>query len=104
MDNPVYIRKPNPRKFIKNVDCGDSIKGAVCGIIILLVAVVDLSLFFGLNSREHTQVYAQNFSWVSHQSVKIVHTNLPQTRTHRIIFETICYRMRPSLYQRYLIR
>ena len=33
------------------------IKGIVCGLGILTIALINLSIFFGLESHEHTEVF-----------------------------------------------
>ena len=48
------MNRPRPKEFIKKADCGDSKKGLICGIGVLIVAVGDLSLFFGFG--EHAQI------------------------------------------------
>ena len=55
------VHKPRPKEFMKKIDCGDSIKGLVCGIAVLLVAVVDLLLFFGFDYHAETKVNTSDY-------------------------------------------
>ena len=50
------LHKPRPKEFIKKVDCGDSMKGLICGACVFLIAGVDICLFFGFNYHAQTKV------------------------------------------------
>ena len=49
---PNQVRKPNPKHFVKKVECGDSLYGDIWGSLILLISVINLGLFFGLQPAE----------------------------------------------------
>ena len=44
------VHKPNPKRFVKKVDCSHSFQGSMWGSIILMIAVTTLCLFFGLKT------------------------------------------------------
>ena len=53
---PNHTRKPNPISFLKKKDFSHSLKGIMGGLVILAIAVTNLSLFFGLAEHSQTEV------------------------------------------------
>jgi hypothetical protein len=54
--NPKTIQKPNLSKFLKKKDFSHSLKGAFCGLVIVAIAIINLSLFYGLYEHEEKEV------------------------------------------------
>jgi hypothetical protein len=50
------VRQVDPLAFLKNHDFSHSFKGIVAGLVVLGVAIANLSLFFGLYTRSNTEV------------------------------------------------
>ena len=42
------MHKPHPKRYVKKIDCSHSLYGGVLGLIILIIAVVTLSMFYGM--------------------------------------------------------
>lgn len=66
----VKIHRPRPLEFIRRTSWDHSLKGALAGIFILLLAVLNLVLFFNSEGAEHNSV-SQRFKsvkrvWVEH--------------------------------------
>ena len=59
------VRKPDPAGFLKKKDFSHSLKGIVAGLIILTLALINLTLFFGLDVHEHTEVQYRHNNWTS---------------------------------------
>ena len=59
------VRKPDPAGFLKKKDFSHSLKGIVAGLIILTLALINLTLFFGLDVHEHTEVQYSHDNWNS---------------------------------------
>jgi len=53
---PNRIRKPDPIAFLKKKDFSHSLKGIMGGLVIVAIAVINLSLFFGLAEHSETEV------------------------------------------------
>jgi hypothetical protein len=51
------IRKPNPVGFLEKNDFSHSLKGIVGGMVVLAIAICNLSLFFGLYVHAETEVH-----------------------------------------------
>eukprot|EP00094_Tigriopus_californicus_P008151 TCALIF_07847-PA protein Name:"Similar to Otop1 Otopetrin-1 (Mus musculus)" AED:0.73 eAED:0.73 QI:0/0/0/0.33/0.6/0.5/6/0/408 len=58
----VKIHRPRPLEFIKRTAWDHSLKGAVAGIFILFLAVLNLVLFFNAEGAEHNNSQAEYFS------------------------------------------
>jgi hypothetical protein len=50
------IRKPDPITFLKKKDFSHSFKGIISGLVIMTIALINLTLFFGLDVHGHTEV------------------------------------------------
>jgi hypothetical protein len=50
------IRKPDPVSFFKKNDFGHSFKGIVAGLVVMAIAIANLTLFFGLYTKSSTEV------------------------------------------------
>ena len=51
-----HIRKPNISKYLKRKDLSHSLKGFLAGLVVIAIAVINLSLFFGLYKHSETEV------------------------------------------------
>ena len=45
---PNRVHKPHPKRYIRKIDCSHSLHGGILGLIILVIAVVTLSMFYGM--------------------------------------------------------
>jgi len=66
------ISKPNPYHFVKNLSCANSKTGLLCGLLILLVAIVNLAIFYGLTQHSHTKDEAELVSKLSNTIINSV--------------------------------
>jgi len=66
------MRKPQPKVFIKKTDWSNSLKGLTVGLVVLAAAVVNLSLFFGLDGHEHSKDEAELLSKISNTVMNTV--------------------------------
>lgn len=53
---PNRVRRPSPVSFLQKKDFSHSLKGILFGAVILTIALVNLTLFYGLDVHEHTEV------------------------------------------------
>ena len=53
-----HIRKPNIVKFLRRKDVSHSLKGFLAGLVVIAIAILNLSLFFGLYQHSETEVRA----------------------------------------------
>ena len=51
---PNRIHRPHPDRYIRKIDCSHSLVGGMFGLIILIIAIITLSLFYGMKD-EHTE-------------------------------------------------
>ena len=51
-----FSRSPPPCRFLASRDWSHSLNGLSCGLIVLLLAVLNLCLFFGLDGSENNEV------------------------------------------------
>ena len=49
---PNRVHKPHPKRFLKKVDCSNSLYGVLLGSMIFIINVVTLCLFYGLKEEE----------------------------------------------------
>ena len=42
------IHKPHPNRYMKKLDCSNSLHGSVIGLIVLFISVANLSAFYGI--------------------------------------------------------
>merc|ERR1719210_3134546 len=52
---PKSVNKPHPKEFMEKLNCAHSFKGLMCGLLILIVAIMNLAVFYGLKQYAHTQ-------------------------------------------------
>jgi len=66
------MRKPQPKVFMRKTDWSHSSKGLTVGLMVLAAAVVNLSLFFGLDGHEHSKDEAELLSKISNTVMNAV--------------------------------
>ena len=49
---PNRVHKPHPKRFLKKTDCSHSLYGGILGLLVLMIAVITLSLFYGWDKKE----------------------------------------------------
>lgn len=69
---PNRVRKPNIKKFLEKKDFSHSLKGIIAGLVILTIALVNLTLFFGLDVHEHTEDAAEKLSKISNTIINLL--------------------------------
>jgi len=69
---PNRVRTPNPKRYMQKLNCNNSLQGVLCGLLILLVAVTNLGVFFGLIGYEHTKDDAEMISKCSNTIINVI--------------------------------
>ncbi len=55
-DDPTVIRLPNPVAFLKSCRCLNVKKGVCAGMFVVVLAIVNLGVFYGLEVEEDGQI------------------------------------------------
>merc|ERR1712223_565558 len=66
------VNKPRPKAFLEKLNCAHSFKGLVCGLLTLVVAILNLAIFYGLKQYKHTQEEAELISKLSNTIMNMV--------------------------------
>jgi len=69
---PKSVNKPHPKEFMEKLNCTHSFKGVICGLLILTVAIMNLTVFYGLKQYSHTQDEAELISKLSNTVMNMV--------------------------------
>ena len=65
-----HIHRPHPIRHLRKADFTHTLKGTVCGLLILLIGVINLILFFGIATHDESQ--AELISKSSNTVINIV--------------------------------
>merc|ERR1719189_1193720 len=67
-----HIHRPHPVRHLQKSDFDHTLKGAGCGLVVLLVAIINLVLFFDLEGKDTQTDYAEYLSKASNTAINLV--------------------------------
>ena len=66
------IRKPHPLRCFMKSDLTHTLKGTIGGLIIMTIAVINLVLFFGFDTKDTMEDEAEYISKISNTAINLI--------------------------------
>ena len=67
-----HIHRPHPVRHIEKSDFNHTLKGASAGLVVVLVAIINLVIFFDLEGKNTHKDYAEYLSKASNTGINLV--------------------------------